>query len=102
MIQKQQDDMRTKKLIEQERIKLLKYGQRIVLQQFCIEKESEIKLELENINNNEAQLKALDVPGFEALLNKWMAGFDIYLPSEIFMQYPEYAKDLESFIMTSP
>ena len=30
--------MKTKKLIEQERIKLLKYGQRIVLQQFCIEK----------------------------------------------------------------
>ncbi len=38
MIQKQQDDAQAKKLIEQERIKLLKFGQRIVLQQFCIEK----------------------------------------------------------------
>jgi hypothetical protein len=37
-IQKQQDDAQAKKLIEQERIKLLKFGQRIVLQQFCIEK----------------------------------------------------------------
>lgn len=36
----------TQKTLEQERIKLLKYGQRIVLQQFCIDKESEIKLEL--------------------------------------------------------
>ena len=35
-----------RKLIEQERLKTLKVGQRIVLQQFCQEKESEIKLEL--------------------------------------------------------
>ena len=31
-------EQRTKKTIEQERIKLLKFGQRIILQQFCIEK----------------------------------------------------------------
>lgn len=31
-----------------------------------------------------------------------MTGFDIYLPSEIFEKYPQYAKDLESIIMTSP
>ena len=41
------------------------------------------------------------MPGFDALLKKWMTGFDIYLPSEIFLKLPEYAKDLESFIMTS-
>jgi hypothetical protein len=33
-----------RRLIEQERLKTLKVGQRIVLQQFCQEKESEIKL----------------------------------------------------------
>ena len=33
-----------KKLIEQERVKSLKIGQRIMLQQFCQEKESEVKL----------------------------------------------------------
>jgi hypothetical protein len=44
----------------------------------------------------------LDVPGFEALLKKWTTGFDIYLPSDIFLKYPEFAKDLETIIMTSP
>jgi hypothetical protein len=44
----------------------------------------------------------LDIPAFEALLKKWMSGFEIYLPSKIFEKYPQYAKDLESIIMTSP
>ena len=65
-----------------------------MLQQFCQEKESEIKLELQNIANNDAQMKALDIPGFETLLKKWTTGFDIYYPSELFSKYPDAAKDL--------
>jgi hypothetical protein len=46
-------------------------------------------------------MKALDIPGFEALLKKWTTGFDIYYPSEIFAKYPEHAKDLESMVISS-
>lgn len=45
-IKKLEAEFQLKKLIEQERVKSLKIGQRIMLQQFCQEKESEIKLEL--------------------------------------------------------
>jgi hypothetical protein len=71
------------------------------LQQFCQEKESEIKLELENIANNEAQMKALDIPGFESLLKRWTTGYEIYFPSDTFTKYPEHAKDLESMVLNS-
>lgn len=64
------------------------------MQQFCQEKESEIKLELENIANNDAQMKALDIPGFEALLKRWTTGFDICYPSDLFNRYPQHSKDL--------
>ena len=59
----------------------MKIGQRMALQQFCIEKESEVKLELENIANNNEQMMALDIPGFTALLKGWMTGFNLYYPS---------------------
>ena len=58
-------------------------------------------MELENIANNDAEMKALDIPGFEALLKRWTTGFEIYYPSELFNQHPEYTKDLESMIITS-
>ena len=53
----------------------MKIGQRIVLQQFCIEKDAEIKQEIETITGNEAQKNELDIPGFWKLLEKWMNGF---------------------------
>lgn len=74
-VRKAQGDAEIKKLIQQEMVKTLKIGQRIILQQFCQEKESEIKLELENIANNEAMYKALDIPGFETLLKRWTTGY---------------------------
>lgn len=46
-------------------------------------------------------MKALDIPGFEALLKRWTTGFDIYYPSELFAKYPEHAKDLESMVISS-
>ena len=75
------------RLIEEERAKALKIGQRMVLQQFCIEKEADIKQEIDNIVNSDAH-KELEISGFWELLEKWMTGFEIYLPSEIFEKYP--------------
>ena len=45
-------------------------------------------------------MKALDIPGFEKLLKSWTDGFNIYIPSDIFSKYPEYAKDLESIVIS--
>ncbi len=39
-------------------------------------------------------MRALDIPGFQALLKKWTQGFDIYYPSQLFSKHPEQAKDL--------
>lgn len=44
--------------------------------------------------------KTLDIAGFEALLKRWTTGFEIYNPSEMFSKYPEFARDLESIVMS--
>ena len=43
--------------------------------------------------------KALDIPGFEALLKRWTTGFEIYNPSQLFTKHPDQARDLESMVM---
>lgn len=45
-------------------------------------------------------MKALDIAEFQELLKRWMMGYEMYIPSELFVRYPEFAKDLESFIMS--
>lgn len=44
--------------------------------------------------------KTLDIAGFEALLKRWTTGFEIYNPSEMFSKYPEFARDIESIVMS--
>ena len=47
-------------LVEEEYVKCTKIGQRVLLQQYCCDKELDIKMEMDSIAANEEQLKTLD------------------------------------------
>lgn len=72
-----------------------------MLQNYCLEREAIFKNEFNNILKEEPKNQNLTDEGFEKILETCLNDFKLYMPSEIFQKYPEYAKDLETYIMTS-
>jgi hypothetical protein len=60
-------------------------GQRICLQQFCLDKEGEIRSQLENIMGNEEKYKTVQKDVVEKMIDGWMKGFTFNKPSNLFL-----------------
>lgn len=95
------DDEKARKLnlVQEERSKCLKIGQRVLLQHYCCEKELEIKMELEAAINADQENKNLKKEDFLDMCEKWMVGHKLSYPSDLFLEFPELAKDIETFII---
>jgi hypothetical protein len=65
--------------IEQHKCRII--GQRLCLQQYCMDKEMEIKLEIESLKNNEEQIKALNHDKVSEMIGRWMKDFTLNSPS---------------------
>ena len=71
----------------------------MLLQQHCCDKELDIKMEMEAFINSE-ESKNLTKDSFMEIVDKWMTGFKLQEPSELFVEFPELAKDIETLVVS--
>lgn len=70
-------------------------GQRSCLQEFLLQKEAEIKFQMDNLINNKEQAKTLTKAIVEKMIDAWVTGYQFNQPSSLFLEQP--AKDQELF-----
>jgi hypothetical protein len=63
-------------------------AQRIALQEYLIMKEPEISASIEALNQNEEDVKLLDRPRVEVMMDEWLAEFNLIQPSDYFVKHP--------------
>ena len=65
-------------------------GQRMILQEYCIKKEIDMKVEMENYLNNIELNKTLDKNAVRKMAEIWLKDYQFYKPSlEVSQAYPE-------------
>ena len=69
------------KQMKQETMKSNVISQRIILQEYLIEKESQITADIEQWLNDEEKLKTLDKAQTEKLILEWLGEFNLIQPS---------------------
>lgn len=69
-------------------------SQRIILQEYLIEKEPIIQAEIEQWLNDEEKLKTLDKNQTEKIINDWLSEFQLIQPSKFFKDHPTNDTDL--------
>ena len=94
LMKEQKERRELEKQIKEERIKAFKIGQRVLLQNYCIEREAVFKNEFNNILKEDPKNQNLTDEAFQKILEICLKDFHLYIPSDIFSQYPQYAKDL--------
>lgn len=75
-------------------------GQRICLQQFCLDKEAEIKNQLETIMSSEDKYKSIQKDVVEKMIDNWMKGFSFNKPSNLFLDSQDFHLDIMTMIQT--
>ena len=58
------------------------------LQQFCIEREADIRQQIENYINNDLLAQTLTANAVEKLIDSWLKQFAFNQPSKIFIELP--------------
>ncbi|KAM3135741.1 hypothetical protein pb186bvf_012138 [Paramecium bursaria] len=92
-----QQIIRFKKIqqLRQEAMKCHIIGQRLYLQQYCFDKDQEIKLQIDSYLTNEEQAKTLNKEVVTNLINGWLNEYKVFCPSQLFLEFPNEFNDLE-------
>lgn len=99
---KQIDEQRDiiKQLME-EKIKCDFVGQRMTLQQHCVNQKAQIAAIIdEKLTASEEILKQLNRQKVEEMIDQWMKGYVIHQPSDLFKAHPEFCEDISTTILT--
>lgn len=99
-IEEQQRREEELKRLKEETMKCNIIAQRISFQEYCLNKETEIKEKIENMLKNEEEIKTLDREHVEELFDDWFQDFTLSQPSEYFFDNPTDDSDLCTNIQT--
>lgn len=85
--------------IRDEKFRCSLLGQRLALQQYCITKEAELKQQLDDYLTIEEKTKALTKEIVQEIIDKWLEGFKLTQPHEIFYEHGVSDPDIFSWII---
>lgn len=68
-------------------------GQRLYLQQYCFDRDQEIKLQIDNYSTEE-QAKVLTKELVTNMINGWLSEYKVFCPSDLFLEFPHLYPDL--------
>ncbi|CAD8112864.1 unnamed protein product [Paramecium primaurelia] len=69
-------------------------GQRLYLQQYCFDRDQEIKQKIDDYGQEDLA-KTLTPQVVTDMINGWLKDYQVFKPSDLFLEYPNLFKDLE-------
>ncbi|CAK79302.1 unnamed protein product (macronuclear) [Paramecium tetraurelia] len=69
-------------------------GQRLYLQQYCFDRDQEIKQKIDDYGQEDLA-KTLTQQVVTNMINGWLKDYQVFKPSDLFLEYPDSFKDLE-------
>lgn len=88
------------KRLKEETMRCNKISQRVSFQEYCIEKEEDIKTTIDNMLKNEEEIKKLSKNDVEELFEEWFHNFEIPQPTEYFFDNPVKDSDIYTNIQS--
>jgi hypothetical protein len=88
------------KRLKEETMRCNIIAQRISFQEYCIDRETDIKEKIENMLKNEEDIKLLKRDQVEEIFDEWFSKFTLSQPSEYFFDNPTDDSDLCTNIQT--
>ena len=80
--------------MKQETLRCNKIAQRIVLQEYMIEKAEEIQKDIEEWTGDEEKIKTLKREDVDSMIDTWLADFHLVQPSQFFKDHPTNDSEL--------
>lgn len=80
--------------MKQETLRCNKVAQRIVLQEYMMEKAEEIQKDIEEWVGDEEKIKGLTRQVVEGMFDTWLAEFNLVQPSQFFKDHPTNDSEL--------
>lgn len=88
------------KQMKQETMRCNIIAQRITLQEYLLERETQILKEIEDWVNDEEKVKTLDRATVDGMLAEWLSEFQLVQPSQFFKDHPTNDAELVCSIQT--
>ena len=80
--------------MKQETLRCNKIAQRIVLQEYMIERQEEILRDIEDYTADEEKIKTLTKDVADSMIDSWLAEFHLVQPSQFFKDHPTNDSEL--------
>jgi hypothetical protein len=80
--------------MKQETLRCNKIAQRIVLQEYMIERHEEILRDIEEYTADEEKIKTLTKDVADSMIDTWLAEFRLVQPSQFFKDHPTNDSEL--------